>query len=73
MGESKKALQQAKELLGSLSKEDRDRRPRVLLDLYSLIGNAYSDIQKPDMAIMYLQKALSIALRYGYKESYLNT
>jgi tetratricopeptide (TPR) repeat protein len=69
-GELETALKFSKAFLSKLATLDLADKPRILGNVYSLMGTTYLELNKLTLAAIHHRKDLDIAMRYSYTDSY---
>merc|ERR1739848_620087 len=70
-GELEVALKYSKNFLSRLAALDLPDKPKILANLYSLMGTTYMELNKLTLAVIHHRKDLDIAVRYDFKDAYL--
>lgn len=69
-GELESALKHSKTFLSKLATLDLAEKPKILSNLYSLMGTTYLELNKLTLAAIHHRKDLDIAIRYNYPDAY---
>eukprot|EP00762_Andalucia_godoyi_P006157 ANDGO_01615.mRNA.1 Hsp70-Hsp90 organizing protein 1 len=72
-GELENALKYSKAFLSKLATLDLSDKPRILGNVYSLMGTTYLELDKLTLAAIHHRKDLDIAMRYSYTDSYMRS
>ena len=72
-GDPDLALKFAKNFLPRLTQLELPDKPKILGNLYSLMGQTYMQLNKPTLAVVHHRKDLDIAVKYNFKDDYLRS
>lgn len=68
-GDLEVALKYSKSFLGRLATMDLAEKPRILGNLFSLMGTTYLELNRLTLAVIHHRKDLDIAERYGFADA----